>query len=108
MAYKWVLSAIAVLAPMLFWALLALAAQRRPRLLVTLLPGLKAFSWSLWIVAPILAYLTLTFSRRYALAWVLVATFYLSLNTVRGWTERKVNPEAAKVSSGWWPTPKDY
>lgn len=111
MPHEWTFFLTALLSPMLFWAILAIAARRRPGILPALYPSVKVLCWVLWVCAAALGLVSLVAYPKFPwLPWTLVAVFYSGLNIVRDWMKRRVESttSAKKPAHGWWPSPRNY
>jgi hypothetical protein len=105
--YRWV---VAMVLPLLIWAVVAKLSRNHPEILPRSYPWLKGFAWGAWafFVASGLYGLFGASERTtfFRTSWIL-GTFSSGINLVYHWVRRRVDPNAYKKYKGWWPTPKD-
>jgi hypothetical protein len=104
--YRWV---VAMVLPLLIWAVLVKLARNHPAILHQSHPWLKVVAWGAWaiFVAAGLYGLFGTSERSFFRAFWTLGAFSSGINLLYHWVRRRVDPDSVKTYEGWWPTPKN-
>src|SRR5215510_11047104 len=106
-----VILGVAFFTPWLIWGLIAIAARKKPWLLTLIFPYLRAVSWITYLLGVAAGLIALsTLSRQAWLQLSVLGIFNGGIQLVRGWVQRRVDPDpfSARSSDGWWPAKKDF
>jgi hypothetical protein len=103
--YQWVL---AMVSPLLLWAVLVRVARRHPGILPRIYPLLKILAWVLWAFAAVCGLYGLLAMPGRNIYYGIGFALFSGINLIYHWVRRRVDPASyIKKDYGWWPTPKD-